>query len=111
MSKATEWATRWNEAVNRHPGEYATPEELAYIGPTLEWCPPGCNWAARVLPDGTLALALPEVGGVLGAFRILTEEEELARQAWIVDVFGTDNPPLGALFAKPSMNWKPRAGG
>lgn len=83
MSQASEFARRWNEVMSRHPGEYATPDENAYIGPALTWAPEGCNWAAMVLADGTLARADPEVGGPGGPFRKLTPAELAEREMWI----------------------------
>lgn len=98
MSQASERAARWAKVIARHPGQYATPEEITYIGPVLEWCPVGCNWAARVTPAGTLALADPEIGGAGGSFRKLTPEEIVQRDRWIFEVFGTNTPPLDRTF-------------
>ncbi len=98
MSRASEWAARWQDVAARHPGEFSSATELAEIGPPLEWCPAGCNWAARVTPKGTLVLALPEVNGQGGRFRPLTAEEITALNAWILDVFGTATPPMEQMW-------------
>lgn len=98
MSQASEYAKRWQEVMGRHPGAYATPAELDYIGPCLSWSPTGCNWAAMVTPAGTLALADPEIGGAGGPFRTLTPEEISERNAWVVEVFGSDPAPLNRSF-------------
>lgn len=98
MSKASEWADRWQEVAARHPGKYATPEEIAYIGSVPEWAPEGCNWAARVNPDGKLVLAAPEIGGISGKFRDLTEQEFIARNEWIAATFETSSPLRDYVF-------------
>ena len=69
------------------------------------WAPPGCNWCAMILPDGTLALAYPEVGGSGGPFRALTDEEKIALNLWIKERFGTDDPPLDRGYR---AEWDPR---
>lgn len=104
MSQASEWAARGVEVMKRHPGEYATAEEREYIGPVLEFCPPGANWCAMVVPDGTLALANPERNDS-GQFRALTPEEDRDLKIWIRDVFGTDTPPLAGGYRR---EWDPR---
>ncbi len=105
MSKASEWAARWTEVMDRHPGEYATAEEREYIGPKLEFAPPGANWCAMVLPDGTLALASPERDGISGLFRRLTVEEDRDLNAWILDVFDLEPPRLAFGYRR---EWDPR---
>jgi len=70
-----------------------------------EWAPLGCNWCAMIMPDGTLALAYPEVGGAGGPFRPLTDEENIALKAWIKDMFGTECPPLDRGYR---TEWDPR---
>lgn len=53
--------------------------------PDVAWAPEGCTWAARRVDPTLIALALPEVGGVGGPFRRLTEPEREALAAWIAE--------------------------
>ena len=59
----------------------------------LAFAPHGATWCGMVLPDGTLAIAAPEVGNgpsalLGGSFRTLTPDEAIAFARWILDAFG-----------------------
>ena len=89
MSRASDYAATLR-ALSSSPTAFAD-LALSAIPP---FCPEGCNWCARVSPEGKLILALPEIGGPGGGFRVLTAQEKAQLQAWILDVFDTPTPPI-----------------